>query len=164
MPLPSDPWDSYRRTVVEISWPGLGTLCLRAAPEPDDSHWPWPDGSTVHIVTAWDPGPERPGPEVNRVRQAALEVDLLARGHPLAAAAGVDPVSGHREEGVAVRGAPESDVLALGARYGQDAVFAWTPREWSIVACRGGRRLTGGWSLQVLQPGFPFSRAADVPI
>jgi Protein of unknown function (DUF3293) len=148
---PDDPWVSYQRMVVEISWPGGGLQRVRAAPRSDEAQWPWPDGRTVHIVTAWDPGAGRPGPDVNRVRQAALETDLLARGHLLAAAAGTDPVSKHREEGVALRGAPESDILALAARYGQDAVFAWTPGEWSIVACRGGRRLTSGWSLEVLQ-------------
>jgi len=149
---PDDPWVSYQRTVVEISWPGDGMLRVCAAPQSDEAQWPWPDGQTVHIVTAWDPGAERPGPDLNRVRQAALETDLLARGHLLASATGVDPVSKHREEGVAVRGAPESDILALAARYGQDAVFAWRPREWAIVACRGGRRLTSGWSLEVTPP------------
>ena len=53
----------------------------------------------------------------------------------------------------------EADVLALGVRYGQDAVFAWTPAAWAVVACRGGRRVTTGWSLEtaptpiLLQPG-----------
>ena len=159
-----DPWASYERTVVEIAWAGALTVRVRAAAEPDEASWPWPDGRTVHVLTAWDPGPERPGREVNRVRQAALETDLLALGLPLATAVGVDPVSRRQEEGVAVRGAPEAGVLALGARYGQDAVFAWTPREWTIVACQGGRRLASPWSLEVLQPGFHFRPAADVPI
>jgi hypothetical protein len=35
----------------------------------------------------------------------------------------------------------------LGARYGQDAVFVWTPAEWAIVACTGGRRVASGWQL-----------------
>ena len=50
-----------------------------------------------------------------------------------------------------MRGLPEADVLALGARYGQDAVFAWTPAEWAIVACRGGRRLASAWSSVVVR-------------
>lgn len=145
-----DPWASYERTIVDMTWTGVGTLRVRAAPEPDGASWPWPDGQNLHILTAWDPGPERPGREVNRLRQAALETDLLALGAPLATAVGLDPVSGRREEGVAVRGAPEAVILALGARYGQDAVFAWTPREWTIVGCRGGRRMASRWSLEIL--------------
>ena len=38
---------------------------------------------------------------------------------------------------MAVRRLPEAEVLALGVRYGQDAVFAWTPADWVIVAVRG---------------------------
>jgi hypothetical protein len=65
---------------------------------------------------------------------------------------------------VAVRGLPSAAVLALGVRYGQDAVFAWTPAEWAIVACRGGRRLVSAWSLVMSEPDFRFSRASDTPI
>ena len=163
-PAPADPWASYQRTVVEILRPGGGTLRIRAAADAEQAGWPWPDDRPVHLLTAWDPGPERPGPEVNRVRQAALEADLAELSAPLLAAVGLDPATGRREEGVAVRGLPESEVLALGARYGQDAVFAWTPTEWAIAACRGGRRLASSWSLAVFDPGIRFSRASDTPI
>jgi Protein of unknown function (DUF3293) len=158
-PVSDDPWVSYARTVVDISSPEGVTLRVRVAPVADEAQWPWPDARAVHVLTAWDPGAERPGPDVNRVRQAALESELLASGLPLFVAAGVDPATGRREEGVAVCGASESQILALGARYGQDAVFAWTPQEWAVVACRGGRRQASGWSLQasstgiLLQPG-----------
>jgi hypothetical protein len=63
-------------------------------------------------------------------------------------AVGVDPVTGHREEGVAVSGVGEADVLTLGAHYDQEAVFAWTPQVWAIVACDGSRRLALGWSVE----------------
>jgi hypothetical protein len=159
-----DVWASYGRTVVEIAWPGGGSLSVRSAPEPDVAGWPWPTAEPVHILTAWDPGPERPGPELNRRRQAALEADLRLLAVPLLAAAGVDPATRRREEGVAVCGAAESAILALGGRYGQDAIFAWTPAEWAIVACQGGRRLSSGWALVDPQPGFPFRPAPDAPI
>ncbi len=163
-PASPDSWVPYERTVVEILRPGGGRLQVRAASNSEQAGWPWPDERPVHLLTAWDPGPERPGQKVNRVRQAALEADLAARSATLLAAVGVDPVTGRREEGVAVRGLPEAEVLALGVRYGQDAVFAWTPAEWAIVACRGGRRLASSWSLVVLEPRFRFSRASDTPI
>ena len=159
-PAPDDPWASYERTVVEILRPGGGILRVRSAPDATRPSWPWPDGQPVHLLTAWDPGLERPGRDVNRARQAALEADLARLAVPLLAAVGVDPATGRREEGVAVRGLPEAEVLALGVRYGQDAIFAWTPTEWAIVACRGERRLASGWSLVVsgarisLQPGI----------
>lgn len=142
-----DPWVWYGRTVVEISLPEGGTLTVRSVPGPEVGIWPWPTREPVHILTAWDPGPARPGRVVNRARQAALEDDLRPLADAMSAAVGVDPVTGHRDEGVAVRGVEESAVLALGARYGQDAVFAWTPQAWNIVGCHDRRRLTSGWAL-----------------
>jgi len=88
-----------------------------------------------------------------RRRQAALEADLRPMAHALWVAIGVDPVSGRREEGVAVGGVPEAQILALGARYRQAAVFVWTPECWDIVACSGGRRVTSGWSLEEAEAG-----------
>ena len=99
-----DPWVSYGRTVVEILRPAEGTLAVRSAPGIATAGWPWPTGQPVHILTAWDPGPERPGLVVNRARQSALETDLRPLAVALVAAVGVDPVTGRREEGVAVLG------------------------------------------------------------
>lgn len=79
-------------------------------------------------------------------------------------AVGVDPLTGRSDEGLAVRGASEFEVLALGARYGQDAVYAWTPAEWAIVACRSGRRMVSGWSLAGPAAQFPFSRTPGEPM
>jgi hypothetical protein len=148
-----DPWAPYGRTVVEILRPGEEDLRVRPAPVGEVGAWPWPSGQPVHIVTAWDPGPERPGEAANRERQTALEAELRSTAVDLWAAVGVDPATGHREEGVAVRGVAQAEILALGARYGQDAVFAWTPREWAIVACDGDRRLVSGWSLAAPERG-----------
>ena len=142
-----DPWESYARTVVEIVGPGVGGLVVRSASPGDVGEWPWPSSDPVHILTAWDPGDDRPGEQNNRLRQAALEAEVRPLVVALWPAVGVDPVSGHREEGVAVRGLREVDALALGARYGQDAIFVWTPQEWTVVACTGGRRVVSGWSM-----------------
>jgi hypothetical protein len=150
---PGDPWASYARTVVEIVRPGVGDIVVRAAPPGNVGEWPWPSPGPVHILTAWDPGSERRNEADNRRRQAALEADLRGSAGITWAAEGIDPVSGHREEGVAVCGITESDAEALGARYGQAAIFAWTPTEWTIVACGEGRRVVSGWSCTEPPPG-----------
>jgi len=148
MPLePGDPWVSYARTVVEIVRPGEGNLVVRSAPLGVVGEWPWPWSERVHILTAWDPGHERLSEADNRRRQMALEADLRPMGDAIWVAVGVDPGSGHREEGVAVAGLSEAAAAALGARYRQDALFLWTPAAWTIVACTGGRRLASGWSI-----------------
>jgi hypothetical protein len=142
-----DPWARYARTVVEVTGLGPDPLVLRPAGAGHCGAWPRPTPRPVHVLTAWDPGEERPPLHVNRARQASLEVDLRAMGADLWPAVGVDPVSGHREEGVAAAGLEEADALALGRRCRQDAVFAWTPGAWEIVACTGGRRIRLGWTL-----------------
>jgi Protein of unknown function (DUF3293) len=147
-----DPWASYGRTVVDVLRPDEDDLRVRPAAVGEIGTWPWPSGQPVHILTAWDPGPERPGVAANRARQADLEGELRSVAVDLWAAVGVDPATGHREEGVAVRGVSEAEILVLGARYLQDAVFAWTPLEWAIVACDGGRRFLSGWSLAAPEP------------
>ena len=154
MPLePGDPWASYERTVVEIVRPGEGNLVVRSAPLGVAGEWPWPWPEPVHILTAWDPGAERPGEADNRLRQRALEAELRPMASGIWVAVGVDPVSGHREEGVAVVGVSGAVAAALGARYRQDAIFTWTPAAWTIVACAGGRRQVCGWSTARPEPG-----------
>ena len=158
MPESEDPWASYLRTEVEIVRPAGGTLRIRAAAEADEASWPWPDEQPVHLLTAWDPGAERPGREANRLRQAALEADLAAFSASMLPAVGLDLVTGRREEGVAVRGLSEAQILALGERYDQDAVFVWTPAAWTVVPCRGRRRLSSGWALEVTPSRISLQR------
>lgn len=142
-----DPWASYARTVVVIVRPDVTNLVVEPAPPGYADTWPWPTRDAVHILTAWDPGDMRPGEDQNRANQAALEEELRSFGPDgLWDAVGVDPVSGHREEGIAVCGLALDVVLDLGARYGQDAIFEWTPVAWAVLACRGDRRLDLGWT------------------
>jgi hypothetical protein len=144
---PDDPWAGYARTVVQIARLGEPDLVVRAAPRGARGGWPWTSAEPVHILTAWDPGNDLLGERENREREAALEAELQQLGPAdWWNAIGVDPVSGRREEGVAVRGLSEQVVLRVGARYGQEAVFTWTSSEWAIVACLGGRRVVLGWS------------------
>jgi hypothetical protein len=147
--LPADhPWAGYARTVVVVVRPDSPDLVVAAAPEGETGRWPWPTDDAVHVLTAWDPGGARPGDVENRRRQADLEGELRALApREMWTAVGADPVSGRREEGVAVSGLDLDVVRVLGARYGQDAIFEWTPQEWAIVACPGGRREAFGWSV-----------------
>jgi hypothetical protein len=110
-------------------------------------------------MTAWDPGDERPGIEANRRQQAALEEELhaLAAATPRSAWAtsGYDPETGYGDEGAAISGISEEAARALAARYRQEAIFSWSPTEWAIVACTGGRRVSFGWTLDIVDPTQP---------
>ena len=145
-----DPWFGYANTVVEVIGPNAG-VAVRAAPAGDVGVWPWATEAALFVLTAWDPGEVRFSVEVNRARQSALDAELRPRAESTWRARGVDPSTGYGDEGVAVRGLAESDVCEIGARYGQDAVFAWTPRAWTIVACVGARRLSLGWRIRPLR-------------
>ena len=154
-----DPWASYVRIAVEIRRAPRELLVVRAAPAGEAASWPWSGEGPLHVMTAWDPADERPGMEVNRRRQAALDLELrtLAATTPVStwAASGFDPATGYRDEGVAVSGMSEAAARALAARYRQEAIFSWSPREWAIVACTGGRRVAFGWTLEIRAPNPP---------
>ncbi len=150
---PGDPWAPYARTVVEIVRPAEGDLVtVGGAPAGEIGRWPWPTAEPVPILTAWDPGSERPGVEVNRRLGAELESALRPQARRLLDAVGFDPDAGHREEGIAAFGLSVDDAVALGARYRQDAIFVWAPDVWSIVSCRGERRVDLGWTVALLRP------------
>ena len=85
--------------------------------------WPWETPDALFLLTAWDPGDERPGLQENRRRQASLREDVRRLTDARWDAVGVDPETGRREEGVAVGRLSEVEAMALGARYGQDARF-----------------------------------------
>ncbi len=153
---PDDPWASYTRIEVRIRRAPREVLVVRGAPAGDVASWPWPRTERIHVMTAWDPGGERPGVGANRRRQAELELELRspAGATPVWSwpASGFDPESGYRDEGVAVSGMSDSDACALAARFGQDAIFSWSPREWAIVAASGERRIAFGWTVGILYP------------
>jgi Protein of unknown function (DUF3293) len=145
---PDDPWAGYERLVVTISRPGEGDLVIRSAARGQAGRWPFASLDPIVVLTAWDPGGARPGEGVNRRREAQLEAELLPVTRAMWPARGVDPATGARDEGVALQGMAEREARAIAARYGQDAVFVWTPESWSIVACAGGRRVVSGWAVE----------------
>jgi hypothetical protein len=149
-----DPWDAYARLVVEIVRVRQETLRVRADPTGRVGRWPWGSRAPVHILTAWNPGDARPGDATNRARQAELEADLAQLGAERWPARGTAPGTAQYDEGAAVQGLQVEQARALGARYGQDAVFEWTPEEWAIVGCGARRRVAFGWSADsTLGPG-----------
>jgi hypothetical protein len=148
-----DPWFGYVITLVEIVRPDEGNVVVQAAPPGEVGVWPWAAPSPVFVLTAWDPGDERFDLPANRARQAALNAELRRGARNTWVARGADPETGYRDEGVAVAGVDEREALELGTRYGQDAVFAWTPNEWAIVACDGTRRLSLGWHISPPRAG-----------
>jgi hypothetical protein len=133
----------YAKAWVVIEFPG-GRVTVRPADEP--GRYPL-DAAPVHVLTAHDPGAARPGAAENRRRQAALEAELTAHGLTVTRAVASAADGTHAEESAAVVGWDDDEALALARRYGQDAIFRWSPTAWAVVACDGGSARCLGWTL-----------------
>lgn len=95
-------------------------------------------GTDLHVITAWNPGSERPSAAVNRSANDALRSQIELAGLTPIPAIGRDPHSDHAEESWAVSGFTDSQARELGAVYDQVAVFRITARQQIVLACDGG--------------------------
>ncbi len=77
---------------------------------------------TFALVTAFNPGHERPAQEVNEARNAALLGEIEARGWPWLPAEGRSADGAHREPSFAVFGIAFAEAVALGQQFGQAAI------------------------------------------
>jgi len=133
----------YTRAVLRV--PGLG-LVLRPGP-PGRVDGAFPFDTPVHVVTAHNPGPAYLDEAENAARQARLEADLDARGlEHWTTVAGAEDGS-HAEVGALVVGLDDAAARALGAAWGQDAVFRWSPTAWTVLACDDAAAVDLGWKL-----------------
>lgn len=89
----------------------------------------------VHVITAWNPGDDRPGEAANRAANTRLHQDLVDKGLSPVRALGSDPNSNHFEESWAVVGLTDHEAASLGATYGQVAIFKFTENTQIVLAC-----------------------------
>jgi hypothetical protein len=90
-----------------------------------------------HVITAWNPGHERPGDDANAAANAALRADLEALGCSPIRALGADPNSDHAEESWCVTGLTDTQARQIGAKFGQWAVFRISMSEQVVLGCFG---------------------------
>ena len=95
----------------------------------------------VHVVTAWNPGDERPTRDENDCANRRLLDLLVERGLQPIRAVGADPDSEHAEESWAVVGLEDEEARSIGASFGQVAVFRIADGVQTVLAC------TEEWSL-----------------
>ena len=138
-------WEAYLTAEVSIDAPG-GTVRVFPAPALQASgRYPDAEGRAISVITAHNPGGVVADAAQNQRAQRALEDELAGLGVPFWRAAGADPDHAHVEASVAVLGMTEPDALALGARYGQPAIFMLTPASRKVIDCATGRRAMTGW-------------------
>jgi hypothetical protein len=98
-------------------------------------------GSSWYVITAWNPGDARPTRQENDFASVRLREVLTARGLEPFHAVGADPDSDHFEESWAVTGLDDQEARAIGAEFGQVAVFRIADGIQTVLAC------TEDWSL-----------------
>jgi hypothetical protein len=140
------PWSAYAAAVVRLETPD-GVVWVNPAPVTQTrGEYLDPDGRTICVVTAHNPQGRTVSEKENSRAERRLERELKRRGWTWWPAAGGDPAWKHVEASAAVVGVEESEVAALGAEFGQDAIFVLTPASRRVVSCVGSRELSTGWS------------------
>lgn len=141
-------WGAYIDAVLRIEAPG-GVIWVRPTPiSRSTGQYPDPEGRTICVITAHNPGGQLASDAENGSAQARLEAELERRGLTWWPAAGGDPSWTHVEASAAVIGMGEADAIALGAQFGQDAIFVLTPTDRQVVGCAERRIVATGWSIE----------------
>ncbi|MFB6955792.1 DUF3293 domain-containing protein [Streptomyces sp. NPDC056309] len=140
-------WDLYRTAVADIRFEDR---TVRVEPRPRgtaEGLFLEPAGSaTVHVITAWNPRGRTASAEDNARAQGLLLDEIRRRGLTWWPAEGGDACGTHREESIAVVGLSDTTARELGHRFGQDAIFAWTPDAWRVLACDSEAAAVSGWA------------------
>ena len=151
-------WDAYVGAVIRIETPS-GVVWVRPAPVAlTTGEYPDQAGRAIYVMTAHNPGGQIASNAVNASAEARLATELERRGLTWWPAAGGDPSWTHVEPGAAVIGIDEADAIALGAEFGQDAIFVLTPAGRQVMGCADRRVVATGWSSE---PAADPSASAD---
>lgn len=149
-------WPFYLRAVVDIAFPAH---TVRVAPGPAPHGvpglpYPLTGGQAIHIVTAFNPAGRTAAADANLRAQHALHDHIRVAVRQWWPAVGGDRAGTHDELSAAVVGLDDTQARSLGRRFGQDAVFAWSPASWRLLACTPGAHDAAAttWHATLLEP------------
>ncbi len=158
----STPWSHYLCAVVDIAFPAHSIRVTRSPGGVSGLPYPLHSAETIHIVTAFNPGGRNVTARANLRAQHELLRSVSVRGLQWWPAVGGDLDDSHAEISAAVVGMDDAQARALGRRFGQDAVFAWSPSSWRLLACADAAHdsVIAGWHAAILEPtSHRFSRS-----
>ncbi|MBJ7281904.1 MAG: DUF3293 domain-containing protein [Acidimicrobiia bacterium] len=92
-------------------------------------------GSPLHLVTAWNPGPERLTDAENNAANAELKVALLRHTDRVWDSVGSDPVLPYEEHGFAFAGVDRQTAIAIGEEFRQVAIFELNETQQIVLSC-----------------------------
>ena len=126
---------AYLDTVIRVDQGRCEPIVLTG----EDATEQWPFGEQrVFVVTAWEPTGRRRPVDVNVDALAMLTADLVRLGAGILRAVGASPDRDHEEPSVLVWGIDFDEVITLGRRYGQDAIFAIDADNLTLIWCDTG--------------------------
>lgn len=124
---------AYADAEYEAHLPG-GTVRFRVGAAPAGAT-AQVEGRRLAILTAYNPGHERPGDAANRAANRRLRAHLRDRGHLAFPARGSSPDRAHQEPSFAVLDVSEDDARAIGRAFRQAAVLYWDGRSARLLWC-----------------------------
>lgn len=80
-------------------------------------------GRSAVVITAWNPGWERPDRQVNEANNARLEADLAETDFEVWPAVGASRYEDHSEPGFLVWGMTPDEGCTVARRYGQFGIY-----------------------------------------
>jgi len=117
----------------------------------------WPQ--YFHIITAYNPG-KLVGAEINAKADEELRRELNLDGSHCFRITGCSPDLKHQEQGWGVAGLSEERAMAVGRRYGQNAIFEVTDGVLSVIGCLSGERIRIDiWEQRILGKTSPHQPA-----
>lgn len=117
----------YKAATYEVDFPS-GTIAFRVGDGP-------PRKPSFVILTAFNPGHERPSPRANQAANEQLRGVLEDRGVAWLSARGMSADRRHIEPSFAVTDLGLDDALAIAREFRQAALFVWDGRRGSIAWC-----------------------------
>lgn len=118
----------------------------------------------LHVVTAWNPGGRRADPVANATADRALRAEVAELGLRAEEAEGRAPDGTWAERSLAIVGADEAVVLDLARRYGQAAIYRWTPTERAVVWCDDRPDDVQGWAMTEVARPRPDAAVPPGPV
>ena len=103
----------------------------------------------IHVITAWNPGDERPGSEINEARNEQLRAEISERGLKALEALGSDPNSSHSEKSWAVVDLDDDQAKELGKKYNQIAIFKITQARQTVLGCLDDWEVSRGCKISI---------------
>jgi hypothetical protein len=130
-PLPPNLIRAYKETHYVVDFDGEKRTLFRVDCVPLGIA----PATSVTIITAWNPGLQRPNDAQNQAANAQLEASLHARQYTFFPAVGQSADGMHTEPSFAVLSLTEAEALALGREFGQAAVLYWDGTQAKLLWC-----------------------------